>query len=494
MALKVLFAASEVTPFAKTGGLADVAGSLPAVLRRLGHDVRVVMPYYRAVRAGRFEARKLPGSVSVRISEKIVEAEIYEGALPGGTPVYFIAQDQYYDRPELYRTKAGDYEDNAERFIFFSKAILDLPRGTGFMPDIFHCNDWQTGLAPLLMALAEDGSALASSRSVFTIHNMAYQGVFWHLDLHLTNLGWEVFHPEILEFYGKINLLKAGMVGADEINTVSRKYAQEIQTPEYGCGLEGVLQSRSADISGILNGADYDEWSPEKDKHIARRYSPQDLVGKKECRKDLLKHFHLQASEKRPVFGIISRLVDQKGFDLIGSVLDALLQSGAALVVLGSGEEKYQKLLKDAAKRFPERVGVHIGFDDALAHTIEAGSDVFLMPSHFEPCGLNQMYSMKYGTIPVVRATGGLDDTVENWDAVACKGNGFKFEPYRADALMGKIQDAMRVYHDEDQWTRLMRNAMACDFSWEKSAAEYEQLYRTALAKPRRRIYAAQAN
>ncbi len=482
--MKILYASSEVDPFAKTGGLADVAGTLPVELASMGHDVRVVMPYYRCVQNSAGPLEKLPSRITLPIAEREVTADIFQGELPGKTMVYFIGHDGYYDRDELYGTKDGDYQDNAERFLFFSKAILDLPKKTGFVPDIFHCNDWQTGLTPLLLAVGEK-SLFAESRSVFTVHNLSYQGIFWHLDLPMTNLGWEVFTPGILEFYGKINLLKAGIVGADAITTVSKRYALEIQTSEYGCGLEGVLQARGADLSGILNGADYDTWSPQNDRWIAKRYSPSDLSGKKACRTDLLTEFKLNIPDAMPVLGVLSRLVDQKGMDLVGEALDAVLRKGTALVVLGSGEEKYHACLREVRERYPDRVGLCFGFNNALAHKIEAGADLFLMPSRFEPCGLNQMYSMKYGTIPLVRATGGLDDTVKNFDAVSGTGNGFKFQPYTAEALLEKIAEALGVFSNKAQWASLMHNAMQCDYSWRASAREYEKLYTDTLKKKR---------
>ncbi len=491
MGLKILFAASEVAPFAKTGGLADVAGSLPLALKDLGHDVRVVMPYYQSVRDGGFLVSKLEADIAVPMGDRIVRAAILEGRLDRRVPVYFLEHNDYYQREELYRTKHGDYPDNAERFLFFSKAILDIPGKTDFIPDIFHCNDWQTGLAPLLLSYGHrEDSRLAASRSVFTIHNMAYQGIFWHLDMPLLNLGWEVFTPEILEFYGKINLLKAGLAGADLITTVSKKYAQEIQTQEFGCGLEGVLHARKKDLCGIVNGVDYDQWSPEKDNLIAQHYSPAEMRGKTACREDLLAHFGLNAEPHEPIVGMISRLADQKGLDLLAGALEAILDTGALLIVLGNGEEQYHAMLKNAQEHHPGHIGLHLGFDDSLAHKIEAGCDIFLMPSRFEPCGLNQMYSMKYGTIPLVHATGGLDDTVRDYNAATGEGNGFKFSEYNVQSLLSKFSEAMQVFKQPSAWRKLMQNAMACDYSWHHSATEYEKVYAMALNNKRRTIAA----
>ncbi len=481
--MKILYAASEVAPFAKTGGLGDVAGALPVELKRLGHDIRVVMPCYRTAQKAGVGLEATGRQVTVPIAERQVSASILVSTLGSSVPVYLIQNETYYDRDELYQTKAGDYQDNAERFIFFSKAILDVCRRMDFAPDIIHCNDWQTGLAPLLLSHGpKRESALEKTRTVFTIHNLAYQGIFWHLDLPMMNLGWEVFHPEVLEFYGKINLMKAGIVAADAVTTVSKKYAQEIQTSEYGYGLEGVLQARSNVLSGILNGADYNEWSPQKDRYIGEQYSPGYLAGKKICRADLLNRFGLSASGQTPVLGMISRLVDQKGMDLLSIAIEDILSMGCTLIVLGSGEEKYQGMLQAVQAKFPKQMGLYLGFDNGLAHQIEAGADMFLMPSRFEPCGLNQIYSMKYGTIPIVRATGGLDDTVQEYDPRTGKGNGFKFTEYKPEALLGKVSQTMEIYRDVQSWERLIQNAMACDFSWHASALEYESLYTRTLA------------
>ncbi len=487
--MKILFAASEVAPFAKTGGLADVAGALPGALKKLGHDVRIVMPYYRCVAQGGFAVKSLGLEVAAPISDRTVKAAVHMGQTADGVPVYFLDQPAYFDRPELYRDKQGDYPDNAERFLFFSKAIVALAAETGFYPDLLHANDWQTGFAPLWLACTcRDDARWDKTRAVFTVHNMAYQGIFWHLDMHLTNLSWDVFTPEILEFYGKINLLKAGIVAADAVTTVSRKYAQEIQTPEYGCGLEGVLQARKSALTGILNGVDYAEWGPENDKHIAKTYRPGAMDGKRRCREDLLRQFRLRLPEAGAVIGMISRLADQKGWDITLPAMQDILARETALIVLGSGEEKYQAALRDLQRRYPDRVGLVLGFDNALAHKIEAGSDLFLMPSRFEPCGLNQIYSMRYGTLPVVRATGGLDDTVRDFDPGTGQGNGFKFQPYTTEALLQAVDRALETVWDSAWKQKAVENAMACDFSWDASAKEYERLYAQTLGATAARI------
>ncbi len=485
---RILIAASEVVPFAKTGGLADVIGALPKELKKLGHDVRVILPYYQMAKKCKSKITDTGETVIVEISDKLVQGKIYTSTI-ADVPVYLIGNDSYYDRPELYRTSEGDYPDNAERFIFFSKAILEVLKQQKFQPDIIHCNDWQTGLVPVLLKVKEkDNPFFANTTTLFTIHNLAYQGLFWHLDMPLTNLPWDVFNPDGIEFYGKINLMKAGIVFADFLSTVSKKYSQEIQTPEFGCGLEGVLKTRAQDLYGIINGVDYDVWNPEVDSCIKARFSQKDLSGKKVCREDLLAQFKLKDKEGTAVIGIISRLTNQKGFDLIANKIDDIMKLNVILIILGTGDDKYHDLFKKLAKQYPDKIGVKLGFDNVLAHKIEAGSDFFLMPSNYEPCGLNQMYSMKYGTIPIVRATGGLDDTVKNYTAKTGKGNGFKFKVYTVDAMMKKIKEALDIFANPKDWDTVMKNAMSENFSWMTVAKEYVKLYDTAIEKKRLRL------
>jgi len=482
--LKILIAASEIVPFAKTGGLADVAGSLPVALEHLGHEVRLIMPYYQMVKKSKVKVEDTQVTIDIEIADKIIKAKILKSKFGKNITVYFIANDNYYDRPELYRTPLGDYSDNAERFIFFSKAIIETLKQLKFQPDIIHCNDWQTGLVPVLLKVNEkDNPFFSKTGTVFTIHNLAYQGLFWHLDMPLTNLPWDVFNPEGIEFYGKINLMKAGIIYSNVINTVSKQYSKEIQTPEFGCGLEGVLKKRDSDLYGILNGVDYTEWSPDKDKFIKAHFSADNLAGKQVCKDDLIDAYGLKSQKDWPVISIISRLADQKGFDLIAEQIDAILKMDVIFILLGTGEEKYHKLFQQIAKKYPQKAGIKIAFDNSLAHKIEAGSDFFLMPSHYEPCGLNQMYSMKYGTIPIVRATGGLDDTIKNYNPKTGKGNGFKFKNYTSAAMLSKIKEALEIYHSKKDWKKLVSNAMSEDFSWDKSAKEYEKLYQKSLAK-----------
>jgi len=461
-----------------------VAGALAKALALLGHEVRAVVPCYKVTREKGFDIKDTDATFSVPISDREEFGEIYETTHAGNVHVYFIKKAAYYDRDQLYGTPKGDYPDNAERFTFFSKAVLEICNVMDFRPDIIHCNDWQTGLIPIyLNSLLRDDPQFRSVASVFTIHNIGYQGLFWHLDMHLTNLPWDLFNPEGIEYYGKINFLKAGIIGADVINTVSPTYAREIQTKEFGAGMEGILRKRSDRLYGVLNGVDYDEWRPESDKYIAQQYGPSDLAGKAKCKLDLLEEYGLPVLDDTPLLGVISRLADQKGFDILTPVIDKIVQEDFQLVILGTGEEKYHKLLAKIAKKYPKRVGVKLAFSNELAHKIEAGADIFLMPSKYEPCGLNQMYSLKYGTVPLVRATGGLDDTIVDYPANrSASGNGFKFSKYSSAALLDKLKEARRFYNDRKEWERIMINGMACDFSWNASAKEYEELYRKAIS------------
>jgi len=475
--MRILLASSEVAPFAKTGGLADVAGALPKALTCLGHDVRVVLPKYRAVDAAKHTLRQILPDLPVPVAGRTESALIWEGAI-GAAPVYFVQNDRYFDREALYQTPDGDYPDNAERFAFFARAILELPRAVAFAPDLYHCNDWQTGLVPTYLRTTLRGpSGVLDAGVLFTVHNLGYQGLFPPEALATANLGRELFTPFGVEFYGKVNFLKAGLVYSELINTVSRKYSQEIQTEEFGCGLEGVLRARSRDVYGILNGIDYEEWHPSRDAHIAAAFSRDDPAGKRACKADLQRAFGLPQRPDVPLLAVISRLTPQKGMDLVAEALDAILELDAQFVLLGTGDAELHEALEAAKQRHPSRVGLRLGFDVALSHRIEAGADIFLMPSRYEPCGLNQMYSLAYGTIPVVRATGGLDDTIEPFDPAAGTGNGFKFAEATAEALLQTVREALALFRQPQHWQRLVQNGMACDFSWDRSAREYEALY-----------------
>jgi len=481
--LKVLFVSPEMAPFAKTGGLADVGGALPPALQALGADVKCAMPLFRQVdRSGLRKAKG--GSLSLGLGGLQNDVEVLQGSLAKGLPVYFIRNDFYYDREFLYGSPQGDYPDNAERFTFFCRALLEYMKTQGSAPDIIHCNDWQSGLIPAYLKTIYADGFFARTATVFSIHNLAYQGLFPMDKFWLTGLPGELAGMKGLEFYGQMNFMKAGMIFTDVMNTVSPTYAREIQTPEYGYGLEGVLTARRGDLYGILNGADYRSWDPEHDKLIPANYSVKNMAGKLKCRQALLEAYGLPQS-KAPIIGIVSRLADQKGFDLIAEIIDRLMSMDVVLVVLGTGDQKYHDLLTEIGRRFPRKAGIRIGFDNKIAHLIEAGSDMFLMPSRYEPGGLNQLYSYRYGTIPVVRATGGLDDTVADYNPKTGEGTGFKFSDYTADALLANIRQALDVYADRKAWEALVKRAMQLDFSWEKSARGYLGLYDKALAKRR---------
>jgi starch synthase len=475
--MKILFVSSEGLPYSKTGGLADVVEALPKALRDLGHEVVVLLPRYHGNKVGSI----LVSSVTIALAGELRFPAIAEGASADGVRYFFVDDPAFFDRPQLYGDDRGDYPDNAERFSEFARVAVEFMKRV-WLPDVVHCHDWQTALVPLLLRTqyASD-PAVRSLPVVFTIHNLAYQGVFPHASLGQIGLPEELFTPAVLEFYGNVNFLKGGLVFADYLTTVSRRYAEEIQTAEYGCGLEGVIASRSDRLVGILNGVDYSAWSPETDKLIPQNFSLHQLDGKRICKKNLLDLFGLpEENLDRPVIGIVSRFVGQKGFDLIAEVADALMQENLTLAVLGTGQPEYQRLFLQLAEKYPNRVGVRIGYDNSLAHLIEAGADMFLMPSRYEPCGLNQIYSLKYGTIPIVRATGGLDDTVQAFDPHTKKGTGFKFEKYSGEALLECVRSALRTYGEPESWHVLQSNGMNKDFSWKGSAAAYVTLYDAA--------------
>ena len=475
--MRILFVASEGLPFSKTGGLADVIEALPKALVTSGHEVAVVLPRYRGTKAAAIAAT----SVTIPTGNGLRFPSIADGGALNGVRYFFVDDAQYFDRDQLYGEGGKDYPDNAERFGLFARASIEVAKQL-WRPDVIHCHDWQASLLPVLLRTqyAAD-AAFQRVPVVLTVHNLGYQGLFGRDVLARLGLPESLFHVDALEFYGKVNLLKGGLIFSDFLTTVSRKYAQEIQTPEYGHGLQGVIQARAARLAGILNGVDYSVWSPEVDTHIAKKYSKADMTGKAACKRDLLALFKLPAANvKRPVVGIISRFADQKGFDLIAQIAGDFLKEDVCLVALGTGEPKYEALFRALAEHRPERVGVRVGFDNALAHKIEAGSDLFLMPSRYEPCGLNQIYSLRYGAVPVVRATGGLDDTIEPFESLSGHGTGFKFQEYDGGALLETLRQAIKVYRDAPSWQKLVANGMAKDFSWTASAAKYARLYEKA--------------
>lgn len=475
--MRILFVASEGLPFSKTGGLADVIEALPKALVALGHEVAVVLPRYKGTKA---TAVVMP-SLTLPMGNRLRFPAIDDGASIAGVRYYFVDDPAYFDRDGLYAGSAGDYPDNAERYSEFCRAAIEVAKHI-WPADVIHCHDWQTALVPVLLRSSyRDDPLVKDLPVVFTIHNMGYHGQFAREVLERAGIPATVFNPAGIEFYGKVNLLKGGLVYADYLNTVSRKYAQEIRTPEFGCGLDGVVRSRGDRLVGILNGVDYAAWSPDKDKLIAMRYSAKDLAGKQVCKQDLLQEFGLPAANlSKPLLGIVSRFADQKGFDLIAERAHEIMREDLALVVLGTGERRYEELFRALAGAYPGRVGVKIAYNNVLAHKVEAGADMFLMPSRYEPCGLNQIYSLKYGTVPIVRATGGLDDTIESFDLEHGTGTGFKFEHYTGDGLLWAIRQGLHHYADDRIWKRIQLNGMAKNFSWAASAAEYAKLYEAA--------------
>lgn len=476
--MHIAFAASECVPFAKTGGLADVIAALPPALAKLGHKVTVFLPRYKQTKLEK--PRRIISSITVPFDDRYRFCSVIDGGEHDGVQFYFIDYPPFFDREGLYGTPLGDYHDNAERFALFSRAALEASKVLG-APDLFHCHDWQTALVPVLLkTLYAEDPAFAHTPCVFTIHNMGYQGIFAPEILPLLMLPWDLFTMTKLEFYGKVNFLKGAIAFADFITTVSRKYAQEIQTAEYGFGLEGILRARASTVVGILNGVDYSQWNPETDPFIAAHYSADDFRGKLACKKDLLKEFGLPNDTQLPVVGIVSRFAAQKGFDLILQVADRLAREEMILITLGTGDREYEELFRRLNKLHPQKLAVKIAYDNRLAHKVEAGSDMFLMPSHYEPCGLNQIYSLRYGTVPIVRATGGLDDTIEQFDPLTMKGTGFKFKEYTGEALLETVRTALDVYQDHNAWPILMHNGMLQEYSWAASAKEYVKVYERA--------------
>jgi starch synthase len=465
---RILMVASEATPFAKTGGLADVAGALPVALRDLGHDVAVVMPRYRAIDWHSTESAwdnltvwlgGRPFTVSIRLR------------LQNGVPFFFVEHNMLFDRAGLYAENGRDYGDNHIRFAVLSLAALGVHQ-TVFPADVLHVHDWQAALVPIFLEdQYHSNPAFYGVKTLLTIHNLGYQGRFGKNVLPELGLNWGWFSAQRLEYYDDVNFLKGGIVMADALTTVSPTYAEEIQTPEGGFGLDGVLRMRSRDLSGILNGVDYHQWNPEMDRFLGAHYSPADLAGKAVCKKELLTEFGLPTDQPdRPVVGIVSRFADQKGFDLVAGLAQEIAGSDVLLTVLGSGDWRYEELFRSWQRWLPDKVGIHIGYDNRKAHLIEAGADIFLMPSRYEPCGLNQMYSLKYGTVPLVRATGGLNDTID-------EETGFKFTWYSAEALAEAFREALEAFADRDAWQERMRKGMAKDFSWDASARAYSTLY-----------------
>jgi len=473
--MRVVFVAPECVPYSKTGGLADVVGALPKALAAIGHEVDVIIPRYKMTKPGRTLPEATSLTLPMALGFRFASIQSTDGAQ--NPRHYLVDCPELFERDGLYREKGVDYPDNYLRFAGFCFASLELLKRFPSAPDVIHCHDWQSALVPIYLR-QQYGKDLffRHTAALLTIHNLAFQGVFPPQILPQISLDAKLFNVDGLEYYGDVNLLKGGILYSDFISTVSRKYASEIQTAEFGCGLEGVLSKRGDRLYGILNGVDYDAWNPATDTLIAANYTPQDLQGKAACKKALLERMGIRMPVlDRPLLGIVSRFDPQKGFDLIAQIAHDLAAMDLYVVVLGTGEPEYETLFRTLASSYPAKFLVTVAYDNSLAHQIEAGADMFLMPSRYEPSGLNQLYSMKYGTVPVVRATGGLEDTVESFDGQS--GTGFKFAPYSADALLDTIQQALKCYRQTVAWPRLMQNCMARDFSWAGSASEYGRIY-----------------
>jgi len=487
--LKIVFASPEVVPFVKTGGLADVAGMLPRVLARRGHDIKVVMPRYSLIPDRLTHDIHIDREFSLEIDGRERSVEIGRKKAGADEPEYiFVGNEEFFDRCALYVDPGTgrDYTDNDNRFIFFCRAILEYLKKSGWSPDIVHANDWQTALLPTYLATSlKDDPFYKSARTVFTIHNLAYQGTFPPTSFRRIGLDEKLFYATgPFEFWGKVNFMKSAIHYAAVINTVSEGYAREIRSSEeYGCGLEGVLDSRSDDLYGIVNGVDYSEWSPGRDKFIPFQYHVNSLSGKRRNKVELINRLELPFRDYAPLIGMITRLADQKGLDLVEKAADDLFALDIQMVVLGTGDDKYHQLLSDLESRYPDKLKALLTYDNEMAHWIEAGADMFLMPSRYEPCGLNQLYSLKYGTPPVVRATGGLADTITDVDEKSGTGTGFVFEKYDPDEMLAAIKRAVAIYPKTRKWRRIVKEGMRQDFSWARSADKYLELYQRAMSK-----------
>lgn len=467
----------EAGPFASSGGLGDVLGSLPAVLGGLGVRMSIIIPAHRSVLRGGFHLEDAGMRFTVPISNHQEEGQVLRTTVGNAITVYFIRDDKYFDRDYLYSTPEGDYPDNLERFAFFGRAVLEALKHEP--PDILHAHDWQSALSvTFLKAQTHLYPALSKVKTVFTIHNLGFQGIFPSQDWQLLGLWDHFFTPQYLEFHGRINLMKGALIFTDAISTVSPTYAEEIKGSEQGFGLEGIFRERSSSLTGILNGVDYHLWNPETDRFIASTYSIDNLARKRICKADLQAAFSLAEDPNIPLVGMVTRLTPQKGLDLIESALEELLSRDLQVVVLATGMKQYEESLLRAAARHPGKLAVKIAFSEPLSHKVVAGSDMLLMPSRYEPCGLTQMYSFKYGTIPVVRATGGLKDTVEEYDPVLEKGNGFVFSAYEVAGLLAALDRALAIFAQDKKWQALMKADMKLDFSWIRSARAYIELYR----------------
>jgi starch synthase len=481
--MNILLASSEVFPFSKTGGLADMVGALARALANEGHEARVVTPLYRSIREKFPAMRKVDWHFHLPLGENFVQAELWELDVSKGLKIYFIDQPSYFNRTGIYQENHFSYTDNAERYIFFSKCVVHLARYLNWRADVVHVHDWQVGLVPALILQQKSEGWGNPPPTCLTIHNLAYQGVFPEEAFAMTNLPENIYHAEGAEFFGLMNCLKAGIAYADFITTVSPRYAREITTEEYGCGLDGLLRQRQRDLAGILNGVDYGEWNTTENPHLSNAYSIGRMAGKKANKLELQRLVGLPASTSIPLFGTISRLAEQKGVDIQLGALAEMLNTKMQFVLLGSGSPEYERGYRDLARKFPDKVAVRFGYDETLAHQIEAGCDFFLMPSRFEPCGLNQLYSLRYGTIPIVRATGGLDDSVVDWTQNPRLATGIKFSEYSSRSLAKSIRKALVLFGQRKLFLGCQRNAMKADFSWERTVHNYLNVYQLCQAK-----------
>lgn len=486
--LKILMATSEADPFVRTGGLGDVLAALPSALAGLGHDVKVFMPRYGQIDEKLYSMQPVDRIVAVPHGGEILETNLVKHARRGATAeYYFVGHDEYFLRPDLYRDPetGKDYADNHQRFAFFSRAVLQAVRALGWMPDIINVHDWQTALIPVYLktVYAEDPH-FAPSRSVLTIHNLGYQGLFDKASFADLDLPEDLLYAMsgAMEFFGRVNFLKGGIVLADKITTVSERYAREIQAgEEFGFGLEGVLQNRAADLHGIVNGVDYAVWSPSRDNRIPKKYSLSNLSGKRTCKVELLNEAGMPHRDRSPLIGLITRLTDQKGIDLVTEAADDIFAMDLQMIILGTGDKVYETQLRKLELKYPDKLKVYLEFNDAMAHRIQAGVDMFLMPSRYEPCGLNQMYALKYGTVPIVRKVGGLADTVDDYDPATGQGTGFVFSEYTTEAMLEAILRALVVFGGRRKWGKLMKAGMSQDYSWGQSARKYTKLFETAV-------------
>ncbi len=474
--MQVVIVASEVAPFSKTGGLADVAGALPKALAEIGAEVIVFSPFYPSVKNTQSRPKLKIKNLLIKVGERIIDAKVYHKR-ESLIDFYFIANKEFFDRQFLYGTEKGDYPDNAQRFTFFSKAVLESIIKIDINPDIIHCHDWQSGLIPLyLKTNYEQNQSFNQTKTVFTIHNLGYQGLFNAETFYDIGVPEKYFSLQGLEFYGKVNFLKAGLMFADKLTTVSPTYAKEIQTKQFGFGLEGVLSTRQKDLSGILNGIDYSIWDPAKDEFIESNYDVHNFANKTEIKKRLYTELGLNLINGSPLIGFVGRLALQKGVELIIEAIKSVINN-AGFVILGTGEEKYHQLLSELKSQFPNNISLNLAFNDSLAHQIYAGSDIFLMPSQYEPCGLGQMIAFKYGTIPIGFKTGGLADTIIDYSLDSQKGNGFLFDNYNVNSFVAKLKEAIQLYEQKDKWQNLIMRVMGLDFSWQNSAQKYLKLY-----------------